>query len=45
MKFAELENAFNQALESVHTLGVSAEENVCKLPDEEIAASIFINIS
>jgi len=38
LKFAELENAFNQALESVHTLGVSAEENVCKLPDEEIAA-------
>ncbi|MDB4264619.1 Hpt domain-containing protein, partial [bacterium] len=37
-KFSELEKAFNQALESVQTLGVSAEENVCKLSDEEIAA-------
>jgi len=37
LKFSELENAFNQALESVQTLSVSAEENVCKLPNEEIA--------
>ena len=38
LKLSQLENAFNQALESVRTLGVSAEEYVCKLPDEEIAA-------
>ena len=38
MKFSELENALNQALESVQSLGVSAEEKVCKLSDEEIAA-------
>jgi len=38
LKFSELENAFNQALESVQTLSVSTEENVCKLSDEEIAA-------
>jgi hypothetical protein len=38
LKFSELENALNQALESAQSLGVSAEENVCKLSDEEIAA-------
>jgi CheY-like chemotaxis protein len=38
LKFSELENALNQALESTQSLGVSAEENVCKLSDEEIAA-------
>ena len=38
MKFSELENALNQALESAQSLGVSDEENVCKLSDEEIAA-------
>jgi signal transduction histidine kinase/CheY-like chemotaxis protein len=37
-KFSELENALNQALESAQSLGVSDEENVCKLSDEEIAA-------
>jgi CheY-like chemotaxis protein len=37
-KFAKLENALNQALESVQSIGASAEENVCKLSDEEIAA-------
>jgi CheY-like chemotaxis protein len=38
LKFSELENALNQALESVQSLGASAEENVCKLSDEEIVA-------
>jgi HPt (histidine-containing phosphotransfer) domain-containing protein len=38
LKFAELENALNQALESAQSLGVSAEENVSKLSDEEISA-------
>jgi CheY-like chemotaxis protein len=37
LKLSELENALNQALESAQSLGVSAEENVCKLSDEEIA--------
>jgi HPt (histidine-containing phosphotransfer) domain-containing protein len=37
-KFSVLENALNQALESVQTLGESAKENICKLSDEEIAA-------
>jgi HPt (histidine-containing phosphotransfer) domain-containing protein len=36
-KFTELENAVNQALESVLTLGVSLEENISKLSDEEIS--------
>jgi HPt (histidine-containing phosphotransfer) domain-containing protein len=36
-KFMELENAINQALESVLTLGVSIEENICKLSDEEFS--------
>jgi PAS domain S-box-containing protein len=38
LKFSELENALNQALDSVQILGISAEENICKLSDEEIAA-------
>jgi len=38
LKFSELENALNQALESAQSLGASAEENVAKLSDEEIAA-------
>ncbi|NIP50392.1 MAG: two-component system sensor protein, partial [Aliifodinibius sp.] len=38
LKFSELENALNQALESAQSLGASAEENVCRLSDEEIAA-------
>jgi HPt (histidine-containing phosphotransfer) domain-containing protein len=38
LKFSELENALNQALESAQSLGTFAEENVCKLSDEEIAA-------
>ncbi len=38
LKFSELENALNQALESVQSLGVSTEENVCVLSNEEIAA-------
>jgi signal transduction histidine kinase/CheY-like chemotaxis protein len=37
LKFSELENALNQALESAQSLGVSAEENICKLSDEELA--------
>jgi signal transduction histidine kinase/CheY-like chemotaxis protein/HPt (histidine-containing phosphotransfer) domain-containing protein len=35
-KFTELENAINQALESVRTLGVPSEGNSCKLSEEEI---------
>jgi HPt (histidine-containing phosphotransfer) domain-containing protein len=38
LRLSELDNALNHALESVQSLGVSAEENVCKLSDEEIAA-------
>jgi HPt (histidine-containing phosphotransfer) domain-containing protein len=38
LKLSELENALNQALESVQSLGAIAEENVCKLSDEQIAA-------
>ena len=37
LRLSELENALNQALESAQSLGVSAEENVCKLSDEEIS--------
>jgi HPt (histidine-containing phosphotransfer) domain-containing protein len=37
LKLSELENVLNQALESTQSLGVSAEENVSKLSDEEIA--------
>jgi CheY-like chemotaxis protein len=37
LKFSELETILNQALESVQSLGVSAEENICKLSDEELA--------
>jgi CheY-like chemotaxis protein len=36
LRFSQLENALNQALESAQSLGVSAEENVCKLSDEEL---------
>jgi HPt (histidine-containing phosphotransfer) domain-containing protein len=36
-KLTELENAVNQALESVLTLGGSIEENTGKLSDEEIS--------
>ncbi|MDJ0830587.1 MAG: transporter substrate-binding domain-containing protein [Desulfobacterales bacterium] len=38
LKFSELENALNQALESAHSLGAPAEENVCKLSDGQLAA-------
>jgi len=38
LKFSDLENALNQALESAQSLGASTEENVCKLSGEEIAA-------
>jgi CheY-like chemotaxis protein len=38
LKFSDLENALNQALESAQSLGASAADNVCKLSDEEIAA-------
>jgi HPt (histidine-containing phosphotransfer) domain-containing protein len=38
LKFSELENALNQALDSVQSLGASAEEKVSKLSKEEIAA-------
>jgi CheY-like chemotaxis protein len=37
LKFSDLENALNQALESARSLGVADEENVCKLSAEEIA--------
>ena len=37
LRFSELENALNQALTSAQSLGLSAEENVCKLSDEEMA--------
>jgi CheY-like chemotaxis protein len=38
LRLTELETVLNQALESVQDLGVSAEENVCKLSDEELTA-------
>jgi CheY-like chemotaxis protein len=38
LKLSELENALNQALESAQSLGAPAEENVCKLSGEQIAA-------
>jgi HPt (histidine-containing phosphotransfer) domain-containing protein len=38
LRLVELETALNQALESVQSLGVSAEENISKLSDEEITA-------
>ena len=38
LKFSELENALNQALKSAQSLGVSAEEQVGKLSDIEIAS-------
>jgi signal transduction histidine kinase/CheY-like chemotaxis protein len=37
LRLAELETVLNQALESVQSLGASAEENVCILSDEQIA--------
>ncbi len=37
-KFSDLESALNQTLESVQSLGASAEENVCQLSDEQIDA-------
>ena len=36
LKLSELETALNQALESAQSLGVSAEENACKLSAEEL---------
>jgi CheY-like chemotaxis protein len=38
LRFSDLENALNQALESAQGLGASAAENVCDLSNEEIAA-------
>jgi HPt (histidine-containing phosphotransfer) domain-containing protein len=38
LKFLELENALDQALKSVQSLGAFAEANVCELSDEEIVA-------
>jgi CheY-like chemotaxis protein len=38
LKLVELENALDQALKSAQSLGAPAEENVCKLSDEEIVA-------
>ncbi len=38
LRFLELENALNQALESAQSLGVSAEENIDKPSTEELAA-------
>jgi len=38
LRLSKLETALNAALESVQSLGASAEENVCKLSDGEIAA-------
>jgi hypothetical protein len=37
LKFSELENALNQALESAQTLGVPTEENIEKPSAEELA--------
>jgi len=37
LKFAALENALNQALESAQSLGVSAEESTAKLSAEDLA--------
>jgi len=37
LRLSELETVLIQALESVQSLGASAEEKVCKLSDEEIA--------
>ena len=37
LKFSELENTLNQALESAQSLGVSAEENIEKLSAEALA--------
>ena len=37
LRLSELETVLNQALESVQSLGVSAEENISKLSDEELA--------
>ena len=36
-KYVDLKNAINDALESVQTLGVPAEEKISELPHEEIA--------
>jgi HPt (histidine-containing phosphotransfer) domain-containing protein len=38
LKFSKLENALIHALESVQTLGVSAEDITCKISDDEISA-------
>ena len=38
LRLSELENALHQALESVQSLGLSAEENVSKLSAEEVTA-------
>ena len=38
LRMAELETAFNQALEAVQSLGASAEEKVRELSEEQIAA-------
>ena len=38
LRFSELETALNQALASAQGLGAPAEENICKLSDEEITA-------
>ena len=38
LKFSKLENALIHALESVQTLGVSAEDIICKISDDEISA-------
>jgi signal transduction histidine kinase/DNA-binding response OmpR family regulator/HPt (histidine-containing phosphotransfer) domain-containing protein len=37
LRFSELENALNQALSSAQGLGLRAQENLCKLSNEEIA--------
>jgi hypothetical protein len=38
LRLSELETVLDQALESVHSLGGSAEGNVCQISDEEITA-------
>ena len=38
LKFSKLENALLHALESVQTLGISAEDITCKISDDEISA-------
>ena len=44
VKIPGLENAFNQAMESVQNLGASSEETASKLSNEELTAKTKITI-